>query len=56
MVVLDYPAGQGCKQLLCAVDLGLFNRAQVQAVHRALRLGDEVDVGQGDGSSVPFLS
>ena len=44
MVVLDHSAGQGCKQLLGAVDLGLLNRAQVQAIHRALRLSDEVDV------------
>ena len=51
MVVLHHSAGKGRKQLLCAIDLGLFNRVQVQAVHRALCLGNEVDVvGSAIGS------
>ena len=43
VVILDQSTGQGCKQLLSAVDLRLLYRTQIQTVHRALRLGDEVN-------------
>ena len=47
MIILHHSAADGGKQLLRAVDLGLFDRPQIHAAHGALRLRDEINMLHG---------
>ena len=50
MVILHCSAADGGKQLLCAVDLCLFDRSEIQAVHGAFGFRNKINVADS-----PFM-